>query len=352
MPGSAWRKVIAVTCAALIVGSLVGVGFTLAAGEQLPQVDVKLYVRPEIMTAAYKAYSGAYKNWWAAKVIVTNTGSVPVLDFRVTYEIPGMCDGEMTYGYPLIMPGQSVRDYCRPTFAPDKMAALTSRTDAEITVTYEYEGLEKPKHESEKLVFLGRGDWVWTPYADENVANFYDQNGYAPLLAAFVTPRDDSTEMLAKELTAGTYTGSDDDTMQAVEQIFDGLTGRDFAYITEPSTFWSARGGQQVQYPRETIEHNGGNCVDLSVLFSALCEAVDIKTYLALCTGHCFFAFELPESGRIIPVEATAVGLGEDVTLDMAIDYAYQEVADEKTQGTFMLVNVREQWTEGMVPAW
>jgi hypothetical protein len=349
---SSRRKVIAITCAALIVGSLVGVGLTLAAGEQSPQLDVELYVQPEIMTAAYKAYSGAYENWWAAKVIATNTGTVPVRDFQITYEIPGMCEGGMTYDHPLILPGQSVRDFCRPTFSPDKMAALTSRTDAEITVTYDHEGLNKPKHESEKLVFLGRGDWLWTAYKDEDVVNFYDENSYAPVLAAFVTPREDATEALAKELTAGTYTGSDEGTMEALGLIFNGLVDRGYDYITESATFWSSRGGQNVQYPHDSIEHNGGNCVDLALLFSSLCEAVDIKTYLTLCTSHCFFAIQLPESGQIIPVEATAVGAGEGVTLDWAIDMAYEEVAEETAQGTFMLIDVREQWEEGMVPAW
>ena len=105
-----------------------------------------------------------------------------------------------------------------------------------------------------------------------------------------------------------------------------------------------------MQLPKETIAYQGGNCVDLSVLFSALLEAVGVKTYLTLSTGHCQVSVELPEEGSIIPIEATLVD-DPGATLQDAYDTGYSWYEEQSARGTYIYIDVEEAWAHGMVPA-
>jgi hypothetical protein len=180
---------------------------------------------------------------------------------------------------------------------------------------------------------------------------FADENDNARMLATFVTRSDETVQKLAKTLTGGLFTATDENTMAALEATYNGLRDARFKYITESVTFWTNEFGQHIQYPSETIEYNGGNCVDLSLLFTSMLEAVGIRTYLTLSTGHCQFVVVLPESGQLIPVEETLVG-SPDSTLQGAIDSAMQWYQEQSQQGTFMFIDVEDAWASGMVPSW
>jgi hypothetical protein len=316
-----------------------------------PQLTVDIYVKPEVVTAAYKIYGGSYASMWVAKCIIKNTGTVPIKNFNIEYEIAGYTASTSVEDYPVILPGETVRDYCWPNFDPEQMAKITNETPAEIVVRYDYEGLEKPKETSEKFSFLGKNDFIWSSLPESEMLTFEDENDNARMLASFVTRSNESVQKLAKTLTGGLFTPTDDSTMQALENIYNGLRDARFRYVTESVTFWTNEFGQHIQYPAETIEYNGGNCVDLSLLFTSMLEAVGIKTYLTLSTGHCQLVVVLPESGQLVPVEETLVD-SADSTLDESIQSAMKWYQEQSQQGTFMFIDVEDAWASGMVPSW
>jgi hypothetical protein len=345
--------VLGVCAAVLVVGIVVAV-LSFAPGSEPAaesQLAVDIYVKPEVVTAAYKIYGGSYASMWVAKCIIKNTGTVPVTDFHIEYEIAGYTDSTSVEDYPIILPGETVRDYCWPNFDPEKMATITNETPAELVVRYDYAGLERTRETSQKFSFLGRNDFIWSSLAESEMLTFADENDNARMLATFVTRSDETVQKLAKTLTGGLFTATDENTMAALEATYNGLRDARFKYITESVTFWTNEFGQHIQYPSETIEYNGGNCVDLSLLFTSMLEAVGIRTYLTLSTGHCQFVVVLPESGQLIPVEETLVG-SPDSTLQGAIDSAMQWYQEQSQQGTFMFIDVEDAWASGMVPSW
>jgi transglutaminase-like putative cysteine protease len=294
-------------------------------------------------------YDGHDVSWWLGKTIIKNTGDVPIEDFRISYKIDKYCDWTSAETYAEIVPGQTIRDYCWPCFEPDDMAKIGTKLGAELTMRYEYAGLDGPREKQAKFSFLSKNDFVWSFLAEEDVLIFEDAYENARLLPSFVTTNDPTIQEAAKVLTGGLGTMYDDEALEAVNRIWNGLQQYGLAYVSEPTTFWSGDFAQHIQFPSESLSHLGGNCVDLSLLFSSMLEAVGIKTYLLMSQGHCQFAFQLPESGDIYPVEETAI---QNVDLPTAIDYAFQTVEEQQNEGTFFMVDVQEQWANGVVPAW
>jgi hypothetical protein len=340
--------------AVVFAGSLVGLAVS-AAGPPEPDpsetsLSIDVYVVPEVMTAVYKVYGGQFGNRWLARTLITNTGDVPVENFQITYRVPGYCSKTSVEDYPIILPGQTVRDYCWPAFDSKKMADIASETPAEVIVSYTYDGLENPRETSEKFTFLGHNDFIHTYLSDADCLTFADLHDNKDMLAAFVTARDPDVQKWAKTIAGGFSTSSDEGAMEALSRIYYTLRDWPFEYVSEPLTFWSREFAQHIQFPSETIANKGGNCVDLSCLFAALLEAVGVKTNLLLSQGHCQFAVVLPDSGDIIPVEETLVG--SEATLQDAMDMAYQTYAEQTDAGTYIFIDVEDAWEEGMVPSW
>jgi len=339
----------------VFIGALVGLVICISpasdAASAEPELSVDIYTVPEFMTAVYKAYSGDYGDRWLARTVITNTGEKPVRDFHIQYRISGNAESTSAEEYPVILPGQTVRDYCYPVFDRDHMAEIDSETPAELLITYECDGMDRSVVTSERFDFLGHNEWVRTDLPADECLTFQDWHDNDEFLAAFVTHKDPSVQEFAKRLTGGIFTATDDGAMDALSRIYYGLRDAPFRYITEPESYWSDGYAQHVQFPSETIAYQSGNCVDLSVLFASLLEAVGVKTYLTLSTGHCQISIELPEEGTIIPVEATMVD-GPQKTLQDAFDVGYQWYEEQAAQGTYIYIDVEEAWAEGMVPTW
>ncbi len=354
---SFWRRNwVLVLAIILLAGSVFGILISVVPHSEAakePHLKVELYVIPEVLTGAYKIYGGQNSNVWVARTLITNTGDVPVKDLSISYKINNYSDWTNAESYPEIVPGETVRDYCWPDFRAADMQAINTKTAAEVTMQYTYDGMSQPKQDMGQFYFLGKNDFVWTFKNPDDIVdwNFEDSYDNADLLPSFVTTNDPTIQEAAKAMTAGLFTASDADTQAAIERIWNGLQGYGMQYVSEPSTFWTSSNGQYIQFPAETLNNRGGNCVDLSLLFASLAEAVDIKTYLCLSEGHCQVAFEMPESGDIFALEETEVGT-PGVTAAMAVSDASDWISQQIDQGTFFDVDVREQWQNGVVPSW
>jgi transglutaminase-like putative cysteine protease len=346
-------RLIMAVCALVFAGALAGLLFTLlpASGDEgAPRIEVTTYVVPEFMTAVYKTYSGGDPDRWLARTVVKNVGGSAVRDLRIEYQVAGYTQSTSVGEYPVVLPGETVRDYCYPVFDGEQMAAIDTETPAEIAITYRCDGMDQPVTKSERFDFLGHNEWVRTDIPMDECLVFQDYLDNKDFLAVFVTPKETSTQDLAKRLTGGIYTATDDGVLDAVSAIYYGLRDAPYRYVSEPESYWTEGFAQHVQFPRETIEHQGGNCVDLSVLFSALLEAVGVKTYLTLSDGHCQVSVELPEAGSIVPIEATMVDKPY-VSLQDSYDSAYAWFEEQSAKGTYIYIDVEGAWSRGLVPS-
>lgn len=275
-------------CAFVCAGSLIGLVVALSGPDEsspsTTNLSVDVIVVPEVMTAVHKVYAGQED-------------------------------------YPVILPGQTVNDYRYPTFDAEQMKGIETETQAELNVNYTYDGSTGPKGTSELFAFLGHNDWVRTYLPEEDRLTFADGLDNAEMLAAFVTKDDADVERLAKKLTGGIFTATDDGAWQAV------------------------------QFPAETITNESGNCVDLSVLFASLLEAVGVKTTLCLSSGHCQVGITLPESGDFYVIEATAVD-DPSIDLNQSVNIGYDKYNEQTGQSTWVQIGVEDEWANGMVPSW
>jgi hypothetical protein len=361
------RAVLSVIAIVLFLGSTVGLILTLTAdsgGGGEAKLDVQLHTREELLTAAYKAYGDDQQNLWAAKTFIKNVGDTPVNDFRIDYKIEGYCDWTSAEVYPTILPGETVRDYCWPNLDDAKMKEITSKTPVELTVRYSYEGLDQPVQDQEKIYLLGRNDFVFTELEEEDILTFTDAFDNYPMVAAFVTPNEEYVKTVANTIAGGLETGmNDEDVYAAFIRCFDGMRALGVKYIQEPTSYWSDRAAQYVQYPAETLSRTSGTCLDLAICMAALMEAVGIKSYVALIPGHAIPIIELPNSGEWYAIESTFIDKdyalshfpGEtspEVTAEECIDMAAGEINAAMDEGSYILIDIEKSWEQGVMPIW
>jgi hypothetical protein len=64
---------------------------------------------------------------------------------------------------------------------------------------------------------------------------------------------------------------------------------------------------QHVHFGRDVLRNRAGCCIDLSVFYASVCEAVGLEPVLILVPQHIFPAIRLPESKELVAVEVTMV---------------------------------------------
>ncbi len=360
------KMLLTVVLIIIFLGSTAGLILTLTAKKAgaaggSPRLQVDLYVRPEVVTGAYKIYGDNSMEYWLANTMIENTGKVPVKDFKISYKIDGYCDWTSAELYPEIVPGEVIRDYCWPALTASTMKDVTTKTPAELTMRYEYDGLDKPIDKQEKFFFLGKNDFIWTYIKDEDLYGFQDINDNYQLLAAFVTKNDEIVQQAAKTLYGGLAPSNDQDTYLALTRTFDTLRYYGMQYVYEPAVLEANTFGQYIQYPADSINRVAGTCIDLSVLFCALLESVSVKTFIFLVPGHAIPAVWLPDSQTYLPIESTFMDLAfvqshydvnpqvtADECIGIAVDYINQNISD----GTCIVMDVEQAWASGVMPSW
>lgn len=360
------KTTVTIVLIVVFLASTVGLILTLTAGGkgEEPQLQIDLYPTEEILTCAYKSYGSGDSGFYAAKTIIKNVGEVPVENFRISYKIEGYCDWTSTEIYPIIIPGETVRDYCFPNFDDEQMKQLTTKTPAELTMQYTYDGLDQPVDDTEKINLLGKNDFIFTSLPDEDLLTFADAFDNYPMIAAFVTPNEELTKSLANSIAGGLETGmNDEDVYLAFLRCFDAMREMGVKYIQEPASYWTDRAAQYVQYPHETLSRTTGTCLDLAICMAALMEAVGIKSYVALIPGHAIPLIELPNSGDIYAIESTFVDqdyalshfpdvVSPEVTASECVDIAASEINQSMEEGSYILIDLEAEWGRGMVPIW
>jgi hypothetical protein len=350
----------------VFLGSTAGLilTFTAKAGADpgSAKLQVDLYVRPEVVTAAYKIYGDNSMEYWLANTMIENVGSAPITNFSISYKVEGYCDWTSAEIYPQIIPGEVVRDYCFPAFSADAIGDITTRTPAELTVRYEYDGLAKPIDKQEKFFFLGKNDFIWTYIKDEDIFGFQDTNDNYQLLAAFITKNDETVQQAAKSIYGGLAPSDDADTEIALIRTFNALRNYGMQYVYEPAVLEANTFGQYIQYPADSINRVAGTCIDLSILFCALLESVGVRTFIFLVPGHAIPAVWLPESQQFRAIESTFMDLSfvqthypdvdPQVTAEECTNLAADYINQNWREGNCIIMDVEQAWDSGVVPSW
>ncbi len=180
----------------------------------------------------------------------------------------------------------------------EKVLEITEGTkvSSKLTVEYEIKGIEKTKSIISTISIQNRNASIWD---DDRRAT------------AFITARDPVVLRLSKNLAGIIREESNKvfgKNFMLLNAIHNSLSTYGITYVVDPKTpyrdFHKKREAIDfLQFPRQTLEYKAGDCDDLSILYSALLEALSIDTALITVPGHIYIAVDLgisPKKARAI----------------------------------------------------
>jgi hypothetical protein len=138
-------------------------------------------------------------------------------------------------------------------------------------------------------------------------------------IAAWVTPNDKAIDPFlaeAKKLhPKKMFVGEQADTVSQVKAIYDALKARGVTYVMDPTVATDLIFVQRTRLPAEVLASTNAQCLEGTILFATLLEAVGIKPLIAMVPGHAFVGWKTTAAdgtgGKPLFVETTMVGNAE-----------------------------------------
>lgn len=201
---------------------------------------------------------------------------------------------------------------------------LTESTTILGEVQVDYDFLGQPRH----IAFAEE-----VKVHNRNAMNWDDDRK----AAAFISSKDPAVLRYSKYvagLVRDQLQPGLDSNLQLAMGLFENIRTLGINYVVDPTTPYASLSETKdaidyLQFPFQTLVYRGGDCDDLSILFTSILESVGIETALITIPGHIFTAFKLeasPSEARQIfgndsdflvidgeawiPVEATIPGEG------------------------------------------
>lgn len=200
-------------------------------------------------------------------------------------------------------------------------------------------------------------------------AMVYDRNTVTwsspDALAAFVTPRSDTVQTLARQVAAARPVAANDPVSVAASLLV-AMNELGLKYQRDPVHPYGTGELDYVQFPRQTLARRGGDCDDLAILYASLAEAVDLPVLLVTTPDHIFVAaftgmpahnstaIHADGDRRLLVHNGMAWLPLETTRLDGDVDAAWSSAVNRldryrDTPGAIQIINVRNAW--GQHPA-
>ncbi len=266
-----------------------GTVFHLSGGDNRTKVKVDQIEFDPVFPVFY----GHYDEHPLGSVTVINGENSTITDVKVYFDVNQyMEEPKLSAEFPVLKRGESVSVELKALFTNSVMQLTEStRVSASIITEYTYLGERFTSTTPHTLRIYDRNSMMWD---DDRKA------------ASFVTAKDSTVLLFAKN-TAGIIREQGNNPInlnfRIAMGIFETLRLYGMNYVIDPqSSYIEAIENDQfidyLQFPSQSLTYRAGDCDDLSILFSALLEAVGIKTAFVTIPGHIFMAYSLdmPES--------------------------------------------------------
>jgi len=262
-----------------------------------------------------------YDNHPFSTLSIRNTSDRPVENITVRFFTEEFMINPKLCSEPFrLEPGEEQR-VCLYALFTEKILSVSEGTkvSAKISADFEFKGKDYCREEIAALDVISRNGIVWD---DDRKA------------ACFVTARDAAVLGFSKPVTGmlrNRPVMEFDPHLLKAMVLHCALDLYGLAYIPDPSTPYAEYSKMEssvdfLQFPNQTLEYRGGDCDDLSILYSALLESLGIETAFITIPGHIFVAFRLSsdeanvrssflstdeliirEDGVWIPLEVTSI---------------------------------------------
>lgn len=331
------------------IGISIGASFTPGAAKS---TQPKLQIIDPKFEPVFPVFFKWYDSNPAGTVVIVNKESRPIKNVKASIFIKEFMDAPKVFAEISSLGKGESRELPVLALLTDKVLGVTESTKvaAEITVSYDLADGTMKVMRADTIRILDRNAMTW---ADDQRA------------ASFVTARDPVVLALAKDVAGAIReaggVGTDLD-LRIAMGIYQALGLHGVRYVIDPSSSYADFSKNEtavdfLQFPRQTLQYKAGDCDDLTILYTALLEAVGIETAFLTVPGHILAAVALPltpdeaertfsrldrfivDLGKVfIPIEATIFSKG--------FNAAWAEGARQwRLAGTqARIIPVREAW--------
>jgi hypothetical protein len=132
------------------------------------------------------------------------------------------------------------------------------------------------------------------------------------------------------------FVGEQDVTVPQVKALYEELRSRGVSYVMDPSVASEQAFVQRTRLPAEVLASTNAQCLEGTLLFATLMEAIGLKPIIILVPGHAFVGWRtVPKDGakgEPLFVETTMVG---GAPFEAAVEVATRRAAHELKTGAF-----------------
>jgi hypothetical protein len=299
-----------------------GIGVSLNLGELLrphSRVQGEKTEQQRVFPVSY----AWYENNSIAAVKITNNDPNVITDITLTFFLERyMNQGTAFAAVTRLSPGESLEAPVTALFN-ESMLDLTENINGNAAVIIEYRSLGAKRQMSFPIQM---------PIYHRNAMSWDDDRR----AASFVSAKDPAASLFARYTASavrryaaanpGRYSGIPENVLLAAA-LFETLNLYGINYVIDPASSYielseNASALDSLNYPYQTLVYRGGDCDDLSILFCALLEVLEIDTAFITIPGHIYMAFDIGNNEwgmansieyggkRWLPVEITVPGQG------------------------------------------
>jgi len=228
-----------------------------------------------------------------AAISVRNATDQPVTDVLIRFFAPQFMVEAGTCSSPFLLAPHEERSIAIRPLLTEKVLTISEGTEvsAMIWADFTFKGKRYRKEVMAPLEVASRNAIVW------------DDSRKA---ACFVTAKDPAVLRFAKNFAAllrGRSVPAFGDALLRAMILHEAISAYGLAYALDPVTPYASFSKDRtaldfLQFPYQTLEYRGGDCDDLSVLYSALLESLGIESAFITVPGHILVAFRLEGDQR------------------------------------------------------
>jgi hypothetical protein len=256
---------------------------------------------------------------------------------KVSVEIPGMT--EVTTATIALPPGEQVTKEFTPPLKLDFDASkIRAARDSQIAL--------KIKNMKGKTIFEQSYATQVLPRdhlplrrkigSDAKVDSFENS-------LAWITPNAPEVDAFLKKakerLKNRTFSGEQSATLPQVKALFDELKAQGVSYVMDPNLFDDNISVQRTRLPVEVLASTNAQCLEGTLLYATLFEAIGLKPYLIYVPGHAFVAWQPSKYDKGAPpllfLETTLTG--GPATFEQAVEAGISAAVENAQAKNFEL---------------
>jgi len=311
-------------------------------------------VQPKIALGVYHLF-GYEKTGAPAEIRFYNMGDKPRL-LRVEAQIPGVTEAAIR-SVTLLSHAQREVVYLVPQLS-STFAAASVRSERPAQLHLKINDGDKVLYgDSLSISLLPRDSLPLFREVGADISKMTPE-----YIGAWVTPNSravDSFLTAAKQRhPKKTFAGEQADTVSQVKAIYDELKARGVTYVMDPTVNTDLVKVQRTRLPSEVLESTNAQCLEGTILFATMLEAIGLRPIIVLVPGHAFVGWHATRADGVKPgadrlfVETTMVG---NAPFEAAVKTAMQRAALELKsgnvdRGTSQLIELTDLRTGGIKP--